>query len=291
MTWIESSPGQIYPGGSASPARPGSYCPQAWTEDFDRAAMSTEVLIGRSAPTDIPVLRYVFPSDTGAVPPPAGEFSLDNNQQDATTMYVSRTDDLGVDASIWINYLHNGGSLNYQTLADTKEQRGYRVTGDPTEYPAYFAIPIFWTQGTTAVPHGPVDVTLNLGREVPQLWQDAYGVAHYGRMTFNRTDLINTDRLLFETLADRILEIRGSNSVPRLETVTLDARTGESGLNMGLMSLAAPEKPSRYLMSLDVNGRRIFQRMCFATSVRHHIVDDEWTLQIGLDIAEYAAQL
>jgi hypothetical protein len=291
MAWIETSPGQIYTGGSTSAGRPGSYCPASWTEDFDRGQMSTQVMIGRGLPSDIPVLRYVFPADTGPVPPPTGELNLNGSQTAATRLYVSRTDDLGTDAMIWLNYLHNGCSLTYQTLGTGKESRGYQVTGDVAEYPSYFEIPIFWTQGTTAVPHGPVDLTLRLTRETPQLWQDAYGVSHYGRMVFNRTDLINTSTDMFVTLADRILEIRGSNSVPRLETVTLDARTGAPGHNMNLMSSAAPEKPSRYMCCLIVDGRHIFQRMCFANAVRHHITLDEWTLQITLDIAEWAAQL
>jgi hypothetical protein len=29
--------------------------------------------------------------------------------------------------------------------------------------------------------------------------------------------------------------------------------------------------------------------MCFASSIRHLITRDEWTLTIGLDIAEWAA--
>jgi hypothetical protein len=292
--WRESAPGQVHPGipGSGSPGRPGSYCPSAWTEDFDRAQMSTQVIMGRQSPSDVPTLRYVFPSDNGAVPPPAGEFSFDADQESSGWMFVSKTDDLGVDATIWLNYLHYASTITIQTLASTKEQRSYFVTGEPIEdATGYFAIPISWTQGTTDVPHGPIDMTLQLGREIPIPYQDTYGVEHYGRMVYNRTDLISTDRSKFETLADHILEIRGSNSVPRIDTVTLDARTGWPGHNMALMSQAAPERPSRYFCCMNVDGRRIFHRMMFATSVRHHIVDDEWTLVISLDLAEWAGVL
>ena len=57
------------------------------------------------------------------------------------------------------------------------------------------------------------------------------------------------------------------------------------------MSTADPGKPSRYLMRLAVDDRLIFDRMCFATAVRHVIARDEWTMRITLDIAEWAAQL
>jgi hypothetical protein len=136
-----------------------------------------------------------------------------------------------------------------------------------------------------------VTVTLSIGTEVPQLWTDPYGVFHYGYLTFTRTDLINTDRDLFAKLADRILEVRGSNSVPRLQAVTIDARTGSPMANMRMMSAAAPEKPSRYRMFLHVDERTIYDRMSFATAVRHFISHDEWTLRITTDIAEWAAQL
>ena len=112
-------------------------------------------------------------------------------------------------------------------------------------------------------------------------------------MPFQVTDLINTSKDLFETLADRILEVRGSNSVPRLETVTIDARTGKTWptQNMTLMSTAAPEKPSRYLMRLEVDDRTIFDRMAFCVAVRHFISPEEWTMRITLDIAEWAGTL
>jgi hypothetical protein len=113
------------------------------------------------------------------------------------------------------------------------------------------------------------------------------------RLNFTRTDLINTTTSLFETLADRILEVRGSNSVPRVESVTVDARTGRHFPlhNMTAMSAVRPEKPSRYKLRLQVGGRLIFDRMMFATSVRHTIERDEWSTVITFDVAEWAAQL
>ena len=130
-----------------------------------------------------------------------------------------------------------------------------------------------------------------IGQEVPQLWVDTYGVAHYGRMTFNRTDLINTDRDLFEKMADRILEVRGSNSVPRLEAVTIDARTGTPLPQHRPDVAGRPGETVALPDDAHVDGRIIYDRMCFATAVRHFIGRSEWTLRITLDIAEWAAQL
>lgn len=290
MVWVESSPGQIYREGSASPPRPGSACPQTWEENFDRSQMSTEVLINRGSPSNVPALRYIFPSNTGTLPPDSGEFFLDANQENASKIYISRTDDLGVDATVWLDYLHDGCSLTFTALL-TKEARGYAVTGDPIQRPNYFEVPIFWTSGETPVPHGPVDLTFSITPEVPQNWQDTFGVNHYGRIPFSRTDLINVNRDLFQELAGRILDVRGSGSVPRVESVTLDARTGPGMRIMNLISATDPGKPSRYRMTLNVDGRRVFDRMCFATGVRHFIASDEWTTRITLDIAEWAAQL
>lgn len=293
MAWTDGGTGAYYPGGGpGSPGRPGSYCPQGWEEDFDRSQMSTQVLIARAAPTDVPVLRYTWSPAPGSLPPPAGTINLNSNPNEATHLYVRKVDAAGTDATLWLRYLHGKGDCSVNVKDAENKSRTYRVTAEPVEYDAYFDVPVFWTEGTEILPPGAVDLTLSITAETPRLYQDAYGVGHYGRMTFQRTDLLNTETDLFVTLADRILEVRGSNSVPRLEAVTLDARTGDHGIhNMNLMSSAAPEKPSRYLCRLRVDDRVIFERMCFASAVRHFVARDEWTLRITLDIAEWAGTL
>lgn len=298
-------PGTIVPGTPGSPGVPGSYCPQGWTEDFDRAQMSTQVLINHVAPSDIPTFRYDFPGSF-ADPPPAGQITLNAPQTDATVMRVAKSDAGGADQSVWLRYVHQNCTVTITavgrgTADDNNKSRGYRIVGAPTESASHLSWPVFWTAGTEAIVPGPVDLTLSITPEVPQLWLDSFGVDHYGRMTFNRTDLIRVDPLtvngapnpIYRTLADRILEIRGSNSVPRLESVTLDARTDHTFPmhNMNLMSSAAPEKPSRYLCRLQVEGRVIFERMMFTTAIRHAIARDEWTLVITMDLADWAAQL
>ncbi len=293
MAWVGPPGSIVYP----EPGTTGTICPQGWEEDFDRSQMSTQVMIARSSPSDVPQLHYDL-AVTVTVPPASGVLSVDPNQEAATSIYISKTTTDSVDATIWLGYLNRHSTISYLSAGDDtvdpatpETSRGYKLTADVIEHADHYELPVFWTQGTNHVPSGPVTLTLTVGQEVPQLWFDPYGVDHYGRMTFTRTDLINTDRTLFAKLADRILEVRGSNSVPRLEAVTIDARTGTPMANMRMMSAAAPEKPSRYRMWLQVGDRVIYDRMAFATAVRHFIGPNEWTLRITTDIAEWAAQL
>jgi hypothetical protein len=301
MAWVGPPGSIVYPDGGGTTG--GAVCPSGWDEDFDRSQMSTQVMIARQAPTQVPLVPYTLAA-TVTVPPGAGMIVTDPNQEAATRLLVSKTNRDGGDATIWVGYLNRHSSVTITDGGDPAHvdgegnpdpipprSRGYELTADAIEHAAYYELPVVWTQGTDHVPAVPVDLELTVGQEVPQLWQDTYGVEHYGRMTFTRTDLINTDRDLFVKLADRILEVRGSNSVPRLESVTVDARRGAPLRHMGLMSSASPEKPSRYRMFLDVDGRRVYDRMTFVTAVRHVIGPDEWTLRVTLDIAEWAAQL
>src|SRR4051812_35109356 len=98
-------PGSIVAGTPGSPLVPGSYCPTGLEEDFDRAQMSTEVLIGRQTPSDPPTFRYNFPGSF-TDPPPSGAITLDAPQTTATVMRVHRTTADGVDASVWLRYIH-----------------------------------------------------------------------------------------------------------------------------------------------------------------------------------------
>ena len=300
MAWVVD-PSTMHAGTAGHPGHVGSLCPSSWTEDFDRAQMSTQVLINHATPTDVPVFRYNFPGSF-ANPPPSATICLNAPQTTATVMRVHKTDGNGDNIAVWLRYVQEECGVTIKSVARSDPDkrnitRGYRVTGTPTEQANHFDIPVTWIAGTQAIDPGFVDLTLQIVGETPLIYQDTFGVNHYGRLTFTRTDLIRTEPVadpVYETLADRILEIRGSNSVPRLESVTIDARTGPDWYpirNMNMMSLAAPEKPSRYYLGLTVNGRPILQRMCFATSVRHFIARDEWTLRVGLDVAEWAAQL
>jgi hypothetical protein len=295
MAWTGPPGSIVYPDAGTV----GTICPAGWDEDFDRSQMSTQVMIARSAPSEVPDLIYYL-ATTPSDPPPTGTIVTDPNQESATRLLVPKEVAGGGDGGVWLGYLNRHSSVTYVSAADDttdpkipETSRTYKLTADAVEHADHYELPVTWTGGTAHVPTGGlVTFSLSIGTEVPQLWFDPYGVDHYGRMTFNRTDLINTDRDLFEKLADRILEVRGSNSVPRLEAVTIDARTGDNKLaNMQLMSSAAPEKPSRYRMYLHVDDRTIYDRMSFVTSVRHFISADEWTLRVTTDVASWAAQL
>jgi hypothetical protein len=298
MAW-EGPPGSIvYP----EPGVAGSICPAGWDEDFDRSAMSTQVMIARQSPAEVPELIYYL-ATTPSDPPPDGFIVTDPNQEAATRLLITKQVAGGGDGGRWLNFLNHHSTVSYRSGADDstdpptpETSRTYKLTGDAIEHTNHYELPVTWTGGTAHVPTGGlVTLSLSIGTEVPKLYFDPYGVDHYGRMTFNRTDLINMRRDLFAKIADRILEVRGSNSVPRLEAVTLDARTGKTAADqfacMSLMSSAAPEKPSRFRMFLHVGARTIYDRMSFVTGVRHVISADEWSLRITTDVATWAAQL
>lgn len=285
-----SDPDAVIPSTPASPLRPGDACPQTWDESADRSQMTTQVMIARQSPSNIPPLTYNFP---GANPPNPGEVVLNAAQSEATVIRVHKTMNTGADSTIWLRYLHTNDRVRFADADDTGVAVGYVLTGEPAEAATFFDLPVVWQDGQNPVPAGVTALTLSLLPQPPHLFYDAFGVPLYGVETLSRTDLINTSEDLLPTLADRILEVRGSNSIPRVEAVTLDARTG--GFNqptvMHLMSTAAPERPSRYRMRLQVNERPIYDRVCFVNSVRHFVSRDEWTVRLALDVAEWAAQL
>ena len=284
-----SDPAAVVPTTPGVAVRYGDACPQSWDEAADRSQMTTQVMIARQSPSNIPPLTYNFP---GANPPAAGQIVLNAPQSEATVMRVHKTMNTGADSTLWLRYLHANDRVRFADADDTGVAVGYALTGEPAESATFFDLPIIWQDGQNPVPAGVIALTLTLLPQPPHLFYDAFGVPIYGVETLNRTDLINTSDDLLPTLADRILEVRGSNSIPRVETVTLDARTG--GFNqptvMHLMSTAAPERPSRYRMRLQVDERPIFDRVCFVNSVRHFIARDEWTVRLALDVAEWGAQ-
>lgn len=158
----------------------------------------------------------------------------------------------------------------------------------------------------------------------PSFYVDAPALAVYGSETFSRTDLLCTDPgTVFPILANRWLAIRGITSMPRVEAVTFNAANANSSpfitwgdvvanyatwstlmatvatwgdLPVGtpaepiaLMATCMPEKPSRYQCRLKTqSGRMVFDRLMFATNVRHAISRNEWVLRVALDAAEWA---
>ena len=78
MPWTESVPGAIART-SLTGGIPGDICPQGWEEDFDRSQMSTQVLIGRQLPSNIPTLHLQL-SEAG--PPDDGELNIGGGDDD-----------------------------------------------------------------------------------------------------------------------------------------------------------------------------------------------------------------
>jgi hypothetical protein len=258
--------------------------------------MSTQVLLGRIQPSTTPNMPYNFVASTSA-PPSSGQIRLNNADQTiATRAYIHKVDSNGVNRAVWIRYLIDDASIQIKVFTDSVILRGYRVTAAITEHTDYFELTIQWEDGTTVLAT-PVLVYLNLllRPEPPQLFIDTAGRDAYGVETFTRMDLISNSLDGFTMLADQILEVRGINSVPRVESVTLDARTDrnfpvQNLRNADLMSSCHPYTPSRYRVRLQAaDGRWLYDRMCFASNVRHFISAKEWTTRIGLDIAEWAA--
>jgi hypothetical protein len=293
--WEVVGAGAIVEGTDTSEGVPGDVCPQGFTEGFDRAAMSTQVFVNRTLPAEVPLLRYDFPV-VGTTP---GGLAINGTQTAPTTMDVSKSAydmDSGL-APIWLRYVKQHDTLRLHQASDLVVSRGYRVTGTPTEFASFFRFPITWQDGQTEVPTGgQVQLGIDLLSEPPDLFEDPVGIDAYGREPYQLTDLIGVSRSLHETIADRILEVRGVNSVPRVESVTLDARTPftkpwQQAHVIVTMAECSPELPSRYLVRLNNEGRTVWDRMMFAASVRHTITRDEWVAQIGLDVAEWAGTL
>lgn len=105
----------------------------------------------------------------------------------------------------------------------------------------------------------------------------------YGIETFERTDLQTAEVEVLEDLAERYLETRGPHTIPRVRTVTLDARNGDDVVDV--LTYASPYAPSRYRCRL-LTDRLVFDEMYLLTGVQHQVDPDGWTTQLQLDLAE-----
>jgi hypothetical protein len=268
-------------------------CPVAWEMDFDRAQLTTQVEIGRETPS-IPPQTYTLSAGTGA--PAFGEVTLSSaDQQGATRFRISTSPPSGGDIGTFLTYVKQGGTIRINDANDTgNKYRAYLVTGEASVTGGYYDFPVMWTDGETAVPNGGITVMLNISAERPTFVPDQAAINAFGIETFSRTDLLNSSTVVFQTLAQRWIAIRGITSMPRVESVMLNAATGGNDQRrvMEIMATAAPEEPSRYRCRLKTHsGRQVFDRIMFATEVRHFLSRDEWTTRIGLDAAEWAERL
>ena len=169
---------------------------------------------------------------------------------------------------------------------------GFRITATPIDHGTYYELPVQWESGaaTTYTGRGPVPMTLR--PEPPLLCIDALGKSLYGVETFNRTDLINSTTDLFETLADRILEVRGVNSRPPRggghDRCPHRARHRQHGTHV---DRRPPRNRPAICCASPSTSARFSTAWSSCSGVRHFIARDEWTLRINCDIAEWAGVL
>jgi hypothetical protein len=99
-----------------------------------------------------------------------------------------------------------------------------------------------------------------------------------------RLDLQTADPWQLDTLATRLLETRGVSTMPRVQSLTLDA--GRDEATMQAMLSADPQLPSRWRLLVERAGRPLLDRMLLVTAVDHSWDPHGWTCSITLDDAE-----
>lgn len=292
-TWTVSSGGAANllhpPTVPGTPGVIGDVCPAGWEVSFDRMDIATRVELNRELPEVPDELVFNFSAST-ALPPASGEIRITTTDQTLPTqMYVHVTPAFGTNPTPYLRNLRNFDEVTISDRTDTQNQtRTYRVTGDAFLHSSgtYWIIPITWIDGEVGV-GGQVTLGLRLLPLEPVVVDDPAGQSLYGIETFELTDLISIDDSLFADLAERALVTRGYTSMPRLESVTLDAKAARGDMTaLEMMATCRPELPSRYLCRLRLeDGRVVFDRNMFAVSTRHFISHNEWTLLMGLDDA------
>jgi hypothetical protein len=99
-----------------------------------------------------------------------------------------------------------------------------------------------------------------------------------------RLDLQTADPWQLDTLATRLLETRGVSTMPRVQSLTLDA--GRDTATMLAMLAADPQLPSRWQLIVERAGRPLLDRMLLVTAVDHNWDPHGWQASITLDDAE-----
>jgi hypothetical protein len=112
--------------------------------------------------------------------------------------------------------------------------------------------------------------------------QDSWAL--YGIEPFERSDLSTRDVGDLATLANRYLKTRGPDTIPRIRTVALDARTGDDVVD--LLAAASPYRPSRYRCRLALERGVVFDQDHYCTGLGYVVTPDSWTADLNLDIAD-----
>jgi len=105
----------------------------------------------------------------------------------------------------------------------------------------------------------------------------------YGVEPFERTDLDTQNVADLQLLADRYLQTRGADTIPRVRSVSLDGRTGDDVVD--LLSTTTPFLPSRYRCRLQLLRGLVFDAEYLTTGVRHDIGPEGWETDLTLDVA------
>lgn len=151
--------------------------------------------------------------------------------------------------------------------------------GDPDA-----ACPISWEMSW-----GREDISTRvlLGREgeVQITREDAMDRAEFGVETFERTDLETNLDADLGIIADRVLEVRSPDHMPRIAAVNLDAATGRNVVEV--LTAANPYAPARfYCRHQGDDGRIVFNRTMMVVGVEHSLTPETWTARVALDDAK-----
>lgn len=119
---------------------------------------------------------------------------------------------------------------------------------------------------------------------VPEVYESQTVIDDYGAESIDLRDLWTKDGAARESIAERLLETRTPDSVPRVERLALYGTTSDMAVDaMALLDFAVPTRlRARHL---DSSGGVIFDDQCFVTGVAHHITPDEWSVDVALDLS------
>lgn len=158
------------------------------------------------------------------------------------------------------------------------------VTNDPAIAEPITVCPSGWSR-----PYRRRDITarviLATPPSDPETYESTSTIDDCGADTLSIRDLWTKSPTDRANIADRLLTVRGPDTVPRLESVTVHAHhAGDNRAAVDMATLISATRPSRLRCRfLDDNNAVVFDDQCFATAVQHHITSDEWTIDVALD--------
>lgn len=110
--------------------------------------------------------------------------------------------------------------------------------------------------------------------------QTLYGV----ETTPELTDLVTDNPVQLQLLADRLLRINGTSTMPRIAGMLFQPRAETLAMRQ-VIAAADPGRPTRWHVRLERDGRPVADRQLFVTSVRHTITAAAWRCEVTCDDA------